>query len=123
MNVRAKICKKALYTYLSAIIFVFCCCTAAFSQEGEPKSEGLANIPPVPAFNAGEFDLDEAAEKAFKVIGTLDFIGDDYIVVNDAPIQLAPNYRPSSSLVGQLVGIGLNSKNQANLIQRLKKRK
>ncbi len=122
MNVRAKTCKKALYAALTAILFVFFCCTAAFSQEGEPESEGLANIPPVPAFNAGEFDLDEAAEKAFKVIGTLDFIGDDYIVVNDGPIHLAPHYRPSNSLVGQFVGIGLNSKGQANLIQRLKNR-
>ena len=122
MNVRAKIRNKAIFTALTALILVFCCCTIAFSEEGEPESLGLANIPPVPVLNLGEFDLGAAAERAFKVIGTLDFIGDDYVVVNDGPIKLAPNYRPSSSLVGQFVGIGINSKGQANLIQRLKKR-
>ena len=122
MKLRAKIGKKILNAITTVLLFIFCFYGAAYSQQGEPES-GVGSISPVPAFHAGEFDLEGSAEKLFQVIGTVDFIGDEHIVVNDASIRLAPGYRPSRSFEGQFVGLRLNSNGKVHYVQRLKKRK
>ena len=79
----------------------------------------IKTIRPVPNFDLREVNLDKEAKRHSQITGTVDFIGDGYIVVDDSAIKTAPGVNLSGAVKGSYVGIRLNDKGQAENIQKI----
>ena len=86
-------------------------------------SLNIKTIKSVPGFSSQEANLERAIENHYQIIGTLDFIGDGYVVVDDSEIKTAPKLKISGALKGKHIGVRLNDRNEAVKIQKIDKRK
>ncbi len=108
---------------LPAVLFLVFVLLGISGYRAFAGEDGLTikTIKPVPGFSSRETGLERAIERRFQVIGTLDFIGDGYIVVDDSQIKTAPRINIPDSMKGKFVGVRLNDRNEAFNIQTISK--
>lgn len=90
---------------------------SAFILSGIFASSSLYAEDGAAYYNSEEVNVEMASENSYHNMGTLDLIGNDYIVMDDSIVKLGPGVEVSDAVLGKYIGIQLNDNGQAVRIE------